>query len=144
MRSLRLPVLRHVALYGAALAGLVLLLEWMNYRHLAHRWSTEFYVTCVALVFVTLGIWLGNRLTPRRHAAGFVRNDAAIAALCISARELEVLDHLAKGAPNKLIARRLGISPNTVKTHISRILEKLEAATRSEAIAKARELELLP
>ena len=56
----------------------------------------------------------------------------------------EVLDLLASGAANKVIARRLGISPNTVKTHVARLFEKLEAANRTEAIHKALALDILP
>jgi DNA-binding CsgD family transcriptional regulator len=55
-----------------------------------------------------------------------------------------VLALLAKGSSNKLIARALGISPNTVKTHVARLFEKLEAQSRTEAIHKARALDLLP
>jgi DNA-binding CsgD family transcriptional regulator len=134
----------HVLLYGTVLAGLALLLDWMDFRHFMHHWSTEFYILCVALLFVLLGAWLGNRLTPRPRSAPFEQNMAAISELRISVREVEVLRHLAEGASNKLIARRLHISPNTVKTHISRLFEKLEATNRTEAIAKARGLDLLP
>jgi DNA-binding CsgD family transcriptional regulator len=144
MRLIRLPVFWHVLLYGIVLASVALLLDWMDFRHLMHHWSTEFYVLCVAILFATLGIWLGNLLTPRPRGPEFELNSAAIAELGISAREVEVLSHLADGASNKLIARRLDISPNTVKTHISRLFEKLEATNRTEAIAKARSLDLLP
>lgn len=144
MRLIRHTMIRHILLYGTVLACLALLLEWMDFRHAMHRWSTEFYVVWVALIFAALGIWLGNRLVPRRRGPTFERNAAALAELGISARELEVLDHLAGGASNKLIARHLDISPNTVKTHLSRLFEKLQANNRTEAIAKARSLDLLP
>jgi DNA-binding CsgD family transcriptional regulator len=134
----------HIVLYGTAIAALALLLDWLDFRHAMHRTSTGFYVVCVALFFAALGAWLAHRLTPRARRVGFARNAAAIAALGVSPRELEVLDQLASGAANKVIARRLGISPNTVKTHVARLLDKLEASTRTEAIAKARALDLLP
>ncbi|MFM5931002.1 MAG: response regulator transcription factor [Novosphingobium sp.] len=130
--------------YGAALAALALLVEWMDWRHASRQWTTSAYVIAVAVLFAALGIWLGNRLTPRPRTAPFARNHAAIASLGISTRELEVLDLLAEGCANKVIARRLGISPNTVKTHVARLFEKLEAANRTQAIAKARALDLLP
>lgn len=131
-------------LYGLALAGGALLLEWIDYKHTVHDWSTELTIGLVAIVFVALGIWVGNRLTARPRSPVFERNAAAIRSLGISARECEVLDLLASGAANKVIARRLGISPNTVKTHVARLFEKLEAANRTEAIHKARALEILP
>ncbi len=51
---------------------------------------------------------------------------------------------LAAGHANKVIARRLDISPNTVKTHVARLYEKLEVASRTQAIGKARALDILP
>lgn len=148
-RMLRHPMLRpsllgHVALYGGLLAGLALMLDAMGRARVSHGFSEPAYVVAVALVFAGLGIWLGQVIAPRHREAGFRRNDAALAALAISPREIEVLEALAEGAPNKIIARRLGISPNTVKTHNARLFEKLGAANRTEAIARARELDLLP
>jgi DNA-binding NarL/FixJ family response regulator len=55
----------------------------------------------------------------------------------LTPRELEVLAALADGASNKVIARRLGISFHTVKFHIASIFEKLDAESRTEALAEA-------
>jgi DNA-binding NarL/FixJ family response regulator len=55
----------------------------------------------------------------------------------LSPREAEVLALLAEGAPNKAIARRLGISVHTVKFHVAALLVKLGAANRTDAIATA-------
>jgi DNA-binding CsgD family transcriptional regulator len=143
MPPIRRSMTGHVALYGVALAALALLLDWLDFRHAMQRSSTSLYVLCVALLFAGLGAWLGLRLVPRPRGR-YARNEAAILSLGISPRELQVLDELASGAANKVIARRLGISPNTVKTHLARLFDKLEAASRTEAIAKARALDLLP
>jgi len=62
----------------------------------------------------------------------------------LSPREQEVLTHVAKGLPNKAIARTLGITDHTVKFHISSVLSKLEAASRSEAVAIATRRGMLP
>ncbi len=134
---------RLTIIYGIALAALAFLLEWLDYKHAVHAWTTEFYVAAIAIIFVALGIWVGNRLTARPRT-GFVRNDAAIASMGISAREVQVLNLLAAGHANKVIARRLDISPNTVKTHVAKLFEKLEVASRTQAIGKARELDILP
>ena len=135
---------RIVLVYGGALAGLALLVSWLDFRLATRSISTPIYGLGVAVIFAGLGIWLGNRLAPRPRRTPFARNDKALAALGISTRECEVLELLAEGAANKVIARRLDISPNTVKTHVARLFEKLEAANRTEAIHKARRLELLP
>ena len=136
-------MIRPIILYGIGLAAAAFLLEWLNYKHLVHRWSTEFYVICIAVICVALGIWVGNRLTARPREP-FARNDAAIAALGLSTRECEVLEMLAAGHANKAIARRLDISPNTVKTHVARVYEKLAVASRTQAVQKARTLDILP
>lgn len=130
-------------LYGAALGAAVLLLEWLDYRRVMRSWTTEAYIGTIAVFFIILGIWVGNRLTARPPMP-FDRNDAAIASLGISGREIEVLELLAAGHANKVIARRLSISPNTVKTHVARLYEKLEVASRTQAIHKARTLHIVP
>lgn len=134
---------RLIFVYSIALAALTFLLEWLDYKRAVQAWTTEFYIACIAVIFVTLGIWVGNRLTAKPRGA-FARNDAAIASLGISARECEVLEMLAAGHANKVIARQLDISPNTVKTHVARLFEKLGVASRTQAIGKARSLDILP
>lgn len=135
---------RIALIYGTTLAAGALLLQWLDYKHAVRAWSTEFYVTAIAIMFAVLGIWLGNRLTARPRGPGFARNDAALQSLGISMRECEVLELLSAGHANKVIARQLSISPNTVKTHVARLFEKLEASNRTQAIRKARELDILP
>jgi len=61
----------------------------------------------------------------------------------LSARELQVLELLGAGEPNHVIAEKLVITLDTVKRHVSHILEKLGAANRTQAVARARELGLL-
>ena len=136
---------RTIILYAVALALGVALLNWLEYRYLARAFSFEIYLALIAATFVALGVWAGTKLTPRRAAeSAFERNDAAIRSLGLSPREVEILEALASGESNKEMARRLGISPNTVKTHIARVYEKLEVQRRVQAIEKARLLALIP
>lgn len=138
-------VARTIILYSAMLALAAVALNWLQYRYLAHAFSTEIYIGLIALGFIVLGAWVGSRLTPRNAPAGaFVRNEAAIRSLGLSPREVEILDALASGQSNKELARRFGISPNTVKTHLARIYEKLGVQRRVHAIDKARTLALIP
>ncbi|MCL4252954.1 MAG: response regulator transcription factor [Anaerolineae bacterium] len=58
----------------------------------------------------------------------------------LTPREMQVLQHMAEGLPNKQIARELGISPNTVKFHVNAILSKLDAQSRTEAVIRATQL----
>jgi DNA-binding CsgD family transcriptional regulator len=136
---------RTIILYATALALSALALQWLDYRYVTRAFSTEIYVALLAIGFIALGAWAGIRLTPRSApAAAFQRNDAAIRSLGLSPRECEILEMLASGEPNKLMARQLGISPNTIKTHIARIYEKLEVQRRVQAIERARSLALIP
>lgn len=79
-----------------------------------------------------------------RAGARIRRNPAARQALGISERELAVLAEIAAGHSNKEIAARLHVSPNTVKTHVARLLAKLGARRRTDALRRARELGLVP
>lgn len=136
---------RTIILYAALLAVAAAALNWLQYRYLARAFSTEIYIGLVAAAFIVLGAWVGNRLTPRRaRPEGFVRNGAAVRSLGLSPREVEILDALASGQSNKELARRFGISPNTVKTHLARIYGKLNVERRVQAIEKARMLAMIP
>lgn len=135
---------RTVILYALALGLGAAVLEWLHYRHAMRALPTEIYITVIALAFTALGIWAGLKLTPRPAPVTFERNRAAIASLGLSMRECEVLELLAAGQSNKEMARTLGISPNTVKTHLARVYEKLAVQRRVQAIEKARWLALIP
>jgi DNA-binding CsgD family transcriptional regulator len=135
---------RPILLYALALALAATGLEWLKYRYWTHALSTEIYIFLIAAGFIALGIWAGRKLTPRPAPAVFARNEAAIRSLGLTARECEILALLASGQSNKELARALGISPNTVKTHIARLFEKLEVQKRVQAIEKARWLALIP
>ena len=136
-------MLRAALIYGLALAVLAFVLEWLDYRHFVRGIRTELYVVALAILFTMLGAWAGARLTARIPRAPFRRNEEALRYLGISGRECEVLELLAVGHSNKEIARLLGISPNTVKTHVASVFGKLEATRRTQAISKARALEIL-
>jgi LuxR family maltose regulon positive regulatory protein len=61
----------------------------------------------------------------------------------LTSRELEVLEMLAAGSSNQVIASQLVVTLDTVKKHVSHVLGKLGAANRTEAVARARELSLI-
>lgn len=139
-----MPPWRALILTGLALAAAAGLLQWLEYRYLARSLPGELYIGLIGLLFVALGAWVGVRLTPRPRRTGpFARNDAAVRSLGLSPRECDILDALALGDSNKQLARRLGISPNTVKTHVARIYAKLGVSRRVQAVEKARLLALI-
>jgi DNA-binding CsgD family transcriptional regulator len=136
---------QRVAVYGLLLALGTLALQWLDYQRLARTHWGEIYDFLLAAGFLALGLLIGARVLGRRKAAvPFDGNPKAVAALGISPRELDVLAELAAGHSNKQIADRLHVSPNTVKTHVARLFEKLGARRRTEALRKARELGLVP
>ena len=138
-------MIRTVLAYGIALAAGAGALQWLEYQLWARTHPGRLYVALVAAAFMGLGIWVGRRLFRRDpHPKPFTPNERAQASLGITGREREVLGLLADGRSNKEIAARLGLSPNTVKTHLARLFEKLGAGRRTEAILRARELGLLP
>jgi DNA-binding CsgD family transcriptional regulator len=137
-------MLRTILVYGAMLAAGTFALEWLQFRLLVRTHALEAYVALVAAAFLGLGVWLGAKWFRRAPAAPFVANTRAQETLGISGRELEVLALLAAGGSNKEIARRLAVSPNTVKTHVTKLFAKLEASRRTEAIRRARELGMIP
>lgn len=132
-----------IILYALILALAAFALEWLQYQYFLKSYPVEIYIVIIAVAFALLGLWVGNRLTARPPKDGFERNHAAQASLGITAREVEVLDAIAAGQSNKEIARALGISPNTVKTHIAHLFEKLQVKGRVRAIDAGRTLGLI-
>ena len=134
---------KRIAGYGAALAAGALALQWLGYDRLALSRPGEIYIALIAAAFLALGVFLGFRLFAAPRPAPFEGNPDAVASLGISPRELVVLKELAAGRSNKEIARRLEVSPNTVKTHLARLYEKLGAARRTDAVNRARALGII-
>ena len=133
-------------LYGGLLALGTLALQWLDYQRVVRSHAALVWDGLLAAGFLGLGVWLGVRLLARRSppAEAAAGNPQAQAALGISARELVVLHEIAAGHSNKEIAARLHVSPNTVKTHVARLFEKLGARRRTDALRRARELGLVP
>jgi len=135
---------KQALLYGALLAAGTLGLQWLDYQHLARAHSSDVYMFLIAAGFLALGILIGTRVLRAQRPSAFDGNPKAQAALGMSERELTVLRELAAGHSNKEIAANLNVSPNTVKTHVARLFDKLGAKRRTDAINKARELGIVP
>lgn len=133
-----------ILLYALAMAGAAFGLQWLEYRYYAQVFTTEIYIVLIAGGFTALGIWAGYHLTRKSTSEQFIKNTAALTSLGVSPREYEVLELLSAGHSNKEIARKLGVSPNTIKTHVARLYDKLEVQRRTQAIHKAKTLALIP
>ena len=144
---------RHVLLYGLVGGALITALQWMQYRFLVVEHSVEIYAALIAACFAGLGIWLGRRLTGRseRVVVREVQVPTPLPSvdpkrrqeLGITPREFEILELIAQGMSNREIAAKLFVSENTVKTHSSRVLDKLGAKRRTQAVQMGKELGLL-
>lgn len=137
-------MIRTVVTAGLVLAFGAFLLTWLEVLKATGVIAPDVYVAVVAALFAIGGIWLGWKVATRRHGPDFVRNEAAIRSLGLTGQEMRVLAELASGRANKEIARTLGLSPNTIKTHLAHLFVKLEAGTRTEAVGRARDLGLIP
>lgn len=149
--------MRDILLYGVCGGVLIVILKLTEYRFLVVEHSVEIYGALIAALFAGLGIWLGLTLTrkkpdviiqevPAQAAAAdpFVVNQARVSQLGITARELEILGLIAAGLSNREIAGRLFVSENTVKTHSSRLFDKLGAKRRTQAVQIGKTARLIP
>jgi DNA-binding CsgD family transcriptional regulator len=143
---------KRVLLFGAVGGVLVVVLKLVEAQYLMRTYPAEVYAGIVAVLFSALGIWVGlrssrSRPAPEpalREAAPFAPDPAKIRDLGLTAREREVLALIAEGLSNREIGERLFVSENTVKTHASRLFEKIGVERRVQAVQRGRELGLVP
>jgi NarL family two-component system response regulator LiaR len=149
----RLRPWQTILLYGLCGGVLITLLKFTEYRFLVVEHSLEIYGGLVAAIFSALGIWLGLTLTRKRaqavvqagsNSSGFKLHEQRMAELGITPRELEILGLIAAGLSNREIAERLFVSENTVKTHSSRVFDKLGAKRRTQAVQLGKDAGLIP
>jgi NarL family two-component system response regulator LiaR len=155
-------VKKTILLYGLLGGVLIAALKLIEYRFLVIEHSLEIYGGIVALLFSVLGIWLGLKLTrtretvivrevpvevpvpvPSRASGPFARDAARVRELGITPREMEILEAIAAGLSTREIAAKLFVSENTVKTHSSRLFDKLNARRRTQAVQIAKEAGLI-
>lgn len=146
---------RHILLYGLLGGMLIVVLKLVEYRFLVVERSLEIYGGLVATIFAAVGIWLGLKLTRARETVlvkevlvpadgPFSVNSAKQEELGITPRELEILQLIADGLSNREIAEKLFVSENTVKTHSSRLFDKLGARRRTQAVQLGKDSGLIP
>jgi two-component system, NarL family, response regulator LiaR len=146
-----------IIIYSISLALLLFLLKWLELRFIIFDHSFEIYIGFIAVIFTALGIWLALKLSKPKietvvvekevyvtRNESFVLDTSLVSQLELSKRELEVLGLLAQGHSNQEIATQLFLSLSTVKTHIQNLYEKLDVKRRTQAIEKAKRLNLIP
>ena len=143
--------------YSISLALLLFLLKWLELRFIIFNHSFEIYIGFISVIFTALGIWLALKLSKPKietivvekevyvtRNENFVLDTSLVSQLELSKRELEILSLLAQGYSNQEIAAKLFVSLSTVKTHIQNLFEKLDVKRRTQAVAKAKRLNLIP
>jgi two-component system, NarL family, response regulator LiaR len=155
---------RELFIYAVAAGLVVAALRFVDYRFIVVEHSVAIYGAIIAAVFAGVGLWLGRGLVRERvvtrevtvevpaevpvpsgpSPATFVINQAKADELELTRREIEVLQLMADGLSNREMAERLFISENTVKTHCSRVFDKLGAGRRTQAVQLARRWSLIP
>jgi len=144
-------------IYSICLAFLLFLLKWLELRFILFDHSFEIYIGFIAVIFTGLGIWLALKLSkPKIETVvvekevyvtrndNFVLNTSLISQLELSKRELEILNLMAQGHSNEEIAAKIFVSLSTVKTHNQNLFAKLDVKRRTQAIEKAKRLNLIP
>ena len=149
---------KQVLIFGLVGGVLVTLLQWTEFHFVILEHSVAIYGVLIAILFAGAGIWLGTRLlAPRERIVDRIvevpapaasptpnfADDTARERLGITRRELEILSLVARGLSNREIGETLFVSENTVKTHCSRVFDKLGARRRTEAVQRSKELGLL-
>ncbi|MCU0470606.1 MAG: LuxR C-terminal-related transcriptional regulator [Arcicella sp.] len=147
---------KETIIYSVGLALLMFLLKWIELRFIIFNHSFEIYVGLIALIFTSLGIWLALKLSKPKietlvlekevyltPSSDFTLNTSLITQLELSKRELEILSLMAKGHSNEEIASHICVSLSTVKTHNQNLFTKLNVKRRTQAIEKARRLNII-
>ena len=145
----------HALIYGLSGGVLIVGLKLIEFRFLVVEHSIEIYGGLIALLFAGVGIWLGLKLTKKKEVVvvkevpvpsvqPFALNEERLKDLGITRRELEILQLIAQGMSNREIAGKLFVSENTVKTHSSRLFDKLSAKRRTQAVQIGKEMGLIP
>jgi DNA-binding CsgD family transcriptional regulator len=146
---------KQVALYGVVGGVLIALLKVIEYKHFVHEYPSEIYGGLLAIIFTAIGIYFGLRWTrakevvvirevPVRMGGAFVLDVGKLKEVGLTAREHEILALIAQGLSNREIGEKLFVSENTVKTHSSRVFEKLQVNRRVQAVQKGKDLGLIP
>jgi len=146
-------MVKQVVLYGAVGGVLIALLKFIEYKYFVLEYPSEIYGGLIAVIFTALGIYFGLRWTRAKQVVvvrevrvggPFVLNAEKLREVGLTAREHEILALIAQGLSNREIGEKLFVSENTVKTHSSRLFEKMQVNRRVQAVQKGKDLGLIP
>jgi DNA-binding CsgD family transcriptional regulator len=147
---------KEILIYCISMALLLFLIKWLEAHFIVFNYRLDFFIGTIAIIFTILGIWLALKLVKPTVVTHIIEkevyldnlsqtviNQQEISRLGISKRELDVLNLMATGLSNEEIAGKLFIGLNTVKTHSSNIFLKLDVKRRTQAVEKAKRLNII-
>jgi DNA-binding NarL/FixJ family response regulator len=146
---------RQIVLYAVFGGVLIAVLKLIEYKHFVQAYPGTLYGGLLAVIFTAVGIYLGLRWTRAKEVVvvkevlvrderPFAIDESRLRESGLTPREHEILGLIAEGLSNREIGERLFVSENTVKTHSSRLFDKLGVARRTQAVQKGRDLGLIP
>lgn len=128
------------------MAVLTFIFQIFEYRYLIRDLNKDIYTIVVASIFTVIGIWIGinllkknTRNTENNHEV----DRSKVEEFNLNHREYEILTFISQGYSNQEIADKLFLALPTIKTHISNLYSKLDVKRRTQAIHKAKSLNLI-
>ena len=134
---------RTILLFASLIVALLVLFQLGKYSMVINSGAAEWIMAVVAVLFFAIGVVINRRTRKKETLDSGTADAVQLQKLGISKREYEVLLLIADGCSNKEIADQLFVTESTIKTHVSNILVKLDAKRRTEALVRARELNLI-
>ncbi len=119
-----------------------MLFQLSTYSIISGDLDVEFLIAFVAVLSFFVGIYF-NRKSKKSSSEAQTIDHKKIKQLEITDREYEVLELISQGLSNKEIGQKLFLSESTIKTHVSNLLVKLNAKRRTQALQKAKELNII-
>lgn len=132
-----------ILIFSALIIALLILFQLSKYSYASGDIYNEIFIAIIAIAFFIIGIYLNKKSLHEKQLLKNEIDHQKIKDLGISTREYEVLMRISEGLSNKEIADVLFISESTIKTHVSNILVKLDAKRRTQAIQKAKALQII-
>ena len=131
--------------FGILIASLLILFKLARFSYMDSSPGPEIWIAVISLVFFGIGIFISRKYLPKikkeivQKEIDLIQVDK----IGLSKREYEILQLINDGLSNQQIADKLFLSENTVKKHISNLFIKLDVQRRTEAIKKAKELNII-
>jgi DNA-binding NarL/FixJ family response regulator len=132
-----------ILVFSVLVVSLLILFKISKYAIFIGQTRIEILIAVIALVFLIIGILLNKKSLQKKVKVISRIRQTRKTKTDLTIREFEVLELIVEGLSNKEIAAQLFVTESTIKTHVSNILIKLDAKRRTEAIQKAKQLQII-